>query len=266
MIPSSLVLFDTHCHFDFSPFNDDYFEHFQRCLEVGVERILIPSVGEKNWQTVSALAHQFPQHVYYSLGFHPYFLAQYPNEKEWLELERLLQSKDSHCLALGECGLDWQIEVGRELQIKVFQRQINLASEHQLPLILHARKSHADLIRLLKLAKFRYGGIVHGFSGSKQQAEEWIALGFKIGVGGVITYPRANKTRRAIELLPIESLVLETDAPDMPINGFQGQANHPQRLPLILQELANLKQLDSEDIAPILWANSMNVLGLENKE
>ncbi|MGX9417008.1 TatD family hydrolase [Vibrio sp. WJH972] len=257
-----LVLFDTHCHFDFTPFNQDYEYHLQQCLSSGVESILIPAIGVSNWQSVGSLVNQFPEQLYFSLGFHPYFLEQRPSEADWQQLEQLLQHRDPHCVAIGECGLDWLIEIDREIQLEIFQRQVDLAIQYQLPIILHSRKSHTDIIRLLKRSNFFHGGIIHGFSGSLQQAKEWVALGFKIGVGGVITYPRAKKTRAAIQGLPIETLVLETDAPDMPINGYQGEANHPKRLPLILRELADLKDMCEVELAEILMKNSFQALRL----
>lgn len=265
MKKSSLVLFDTHCHFDFAPFSDNYAQHLQQCCDAGVAFILIPTIGVKNWQSVAALATQFPRHLYFSLGFHPYFLTQLPTSQEWHQFELALQSHSPRCVAIGECGLDWHIDVDKSIQLAVMQRQIDLAIQSQLPLILHCRKSHSDLVFLLKRSRFQYGGILHGFSGSVQQAQEWINLGFKIGVGGVITYLRANKTRHTIKELPLEALVLETDAPDMPLYGYQGQPNHPKRLPLILKTLAELRGVSEQELAPQLFQNSIEVLRLQNK-
>jgi TatD DNase family protein len=265
MKQSNLVLFDTHCHFDFAPFSENYAQHLQHCRDAGVAFVLIPTIGTKNWSSAATLASEFPTQVYFSLGFHPYFLTQLPTQQEWHRFELALQSRDPRCVAVGECGLDWHIDVDTQIQRQVMQRQIDLASHFQLPLILHCRKSHSDLMHLLKKSKFQYGGIIHGFSGSVQQALAWIALGFKIGVGGVITYPRASKTRRTIQELPIEALVLETDAPDMPLHGYQGQPNHPQRLPLILKALAALRAVNEQELAPQLLQNSLEALRLDKQ-
>ena len=160
-------------------------------------------------------------------------------------------------LAVGEIGLDAHIEVDWALQKRVFEQQLMIAKERMLPVILHHRNSHNELIRILKNTKFTQGGIVHAFSGSLQQAQTYIDLGFKIGVGGAITYPRANKTRETISQLPLSSLVLETDAPDMPLMGKQGQRNSPEYLPEIFESLMALRKESKQDV---LQACSQNVV------
>lgn len=255
MANKPIRLFDTHCHFDFEPFSQDFAAHIQRARNAGVVKILIPSIGPQNWQVIASLTQQYPDYFVYALGFHPYFLQQRPDDAQFALLEEKLASGDKHCIAVGECGLDALIEVDMALQTEVFERQVELASRYHLPLILHSRKTQPQILAVLKRLKFTYGGILHGFSGSEHQAQEFIRLGFKIGVGGVITYSRAHKTRNTIANLPIESLVLETDAPDMPISGYQGQPNHPERLALILDELAALKGIDRNLLAQQLWRN-----------
>ncbi len=260
---SKRQLFDTHCHFDFAPFSSANSEHLVLSANVGVSKLLIPAIAESNWRAVQSLAENYPKRIVYALGFHPYFLDTFPSESQFTLLESLLSQYTPSCVAVGECGLDGVIEVDMALQVEVFERQIKLAEKFGLPLILHARKTHAAIIVLLKRHRFTRGGILHGFSGSEQQAREFIQLGFKIGVGGVITYPRANKTRNSIANLPLESLVLETDAPDMPLNGFQGEANHPKMLSLIFEQLAELKGIvDREFLAEQLWKNSHEILKL----
>ncbi len=262
MTTGNIGLFDTHCHFDFEPFSSDPQTHLNLCSGAGVSKLLIPATGAQNWQPIQALSAKYPRQIYYALGFHPYFLTRHPSEADWAELQHHLQARDPNCLAIGECGLDGMIEIDANIQQQVLLRQIDLANQFKLPLILHSRKTHSQLIALIKRCRFNYGGVLHGFSGSEQQAQEFIQLGFKIGVGGVITYPRANKTRNAIANLPVESLVLETDAPDMPLNGYQGEPNHPQRLGLVLDELATLKQMEREQLTQQLWQNSLDVFGL----
>lgn len=253
-------LFDTHCHFDFPPFQDDFPNQLAEANQAGVERFLIPAIGLSNWPLLQQLARDNPQ-VYIALGFHPYFLdTQAVSQLE--QLDTLLATKPPSCVAVGECGLDGMVDVGIELQETLLIEQIKLANQHRLPLVLHARKMHNRLLQLLKQQRHQTGGILHGFSGSYQQAKQFVDLGFYIGVGGVITYPRANKTRQAVAQLPLDSLVLETDAPDMPLMGYQGQVNHPKRLPLILDILAQLQNNDTQTIAEIVWRNGNLALNI----
>ncbi len=259
-INNKLRLFDTHCHFDFDEFSISFASELEQARFSGVERILIPSVERSNWPRVKMLAAQYPPNICYALGFHPYFLSSFA-DAHVKELEQHLSHRDSACVAIGECGLDGMIDIDSALQEHVFTIQLALAQQAKLPIILHSRKTHNRLLQLIKQYSFSQGGVLHAFSGSEQQAKQFIDLGFKIGVGGVITYPRANKTRQAVAHLPIESLILETDAPDMPLCGQQGEVNHPKYLGKVLDELATLRGGDKAEIAHQLWVNSVSVFG-----
>ncbi|MDF2154450.1 TatD family hydrolase [Vibrio sp. CAU 1672] len=249
-----MKLFDTHCHFDFEMFRDDFEHHLQRAKEQGVARILIPSVGPQNWSRIQSLAAQHTS-LYYALGFHPYFLdGNFQHHQS--QLEQLIARADDRCVAIGECGLDFALTVPVEWQEAALSAQFDLAKSYDLPVILHCRKAHNRLIQLVKKAQLPRGGVVHAFSGSYQQAMEWVKLGFYIGVGGTITYPRAKKTRDAIQRLPLNTVVLETDAPDMPILGYQGQANHPDKLIHVLKSLSALRGEPLQSIASQVWENS----------
>ncbi|WP_428772992.1 TatD family hydrolase [Vibrio sp.] len=249
-----MSLFDTHCHFDFAPFAADFALNWQQAQAQGVKRMVIPAVGESNWHRIDQLS-RHNHGLYYALGWHPHFLQGEPDVALDL-LAQALESRTEQCIAVGECGLDFAIDTSPERQEQFFTGQIELALRLQLPLIIHSRKAHNRILQLLKQYHFNAGGILHAFSGSYQQAMQFVELGFYIGVGGVITYPRANKTRHAVKRLPLECLVLETDAPDMPICGRQGMDNHPKWLQDILYELADLKETSAQTIAPILWRNS----------
>ncbi|MGR5420332.1 TatD family hydrolase [Vibrio sp. PNB22_4_1] len=255
-----MKLFDTHCHFDFDVFQDDFAHQFELAREQGIERILIPSVGPSNWSRIQTIASQYPG-LYYALGFHPYFL-QPDFDQHVAELERQLSQAGKHCVAIGECGLDFSINVPVALQERALELQFELARKFKLPVILHCRKAHNRLVQMVKTAKLPKGGVLHAFSGSYQQAMEWVRLGFFIGVGGTITYPRANKTRDAIQRLSLEHLVLETDAPDMPILGYQGKSNHPSKLIHVLNELALLHSQQWQTIACQMWENSNSVFSI----
>ncbi len=255
-----MKLFDTHCHFDFEVFQDDFEHHLALAQQQGVSRILIPSVGQSNWSRIQNLAQQQAS-LFYALGFHPYFLEDNV-EQHLKQLEQHLLERRPQCVAVGECGLDFAIDVPAPLQEKALEIQFELARCFELPVILHSRKAHNRLIQMVKAAKLPKGGVVHAFAGSYQQAMEWVKLGFFIGVGGTITYPRANKTREAIQQLALENLIIETDAPDMPILGYQGEPNHPAKLIAVFNELVKLRSGKKQSIASQLWENSNFVFNI----
>jgi len=141
--------------------------------------------------------------------------------------------------------------------------QLKLAKRYDLPVILHSRRTHDKLAAHLKRHDLPRAGVVHGFSGSLQQAERFVALGYKIGVGGTITYPRASKTRDVMAQLPLSALVLETDAPDMPLNGWQGQANRPERIVEVFQTLCSLRSEPADVIADTFIHNCNELFNLK---
>jgi TatD DNase family protein len=247
-------LIDSHCHLDFSCFDHDRVEVLENCKKLLVNTIIIPGTQASQWQNQINLCQMYQQ-LRFALGLHPYFLSRFEST-HLLQLSNLINQYQNNVVALGEIGLDAHIDVDWQLQKHVFEQQVVLANESLLPIILHHRNSHNDLIRILKTNKFSQGGVVHAFSGSLHEAQTYIDLGFKIGVGGGITYPRAKKTRKTISQLPLASLVLETDAPDMPIMGKQGRRNSPEYLPEIFESLLSIR---NETRSELLQACSNNV-------
>ena len=264
-------LFDTHCHLDFEPFQADLAGDIDRAYQAGVEKIFIPSIGMSNWDKVTRIAEQF-DHISYGLGMHPYFITEHTEkhlEQLDLKLAEVTGNKEtggkesSRCVALGECGLDFALtDYDEKRQLFLFEQQVFLARKYSLPLVLHCRKAHQPMIQILKRMMPGAGGVLHGFSGSYQQAKSFVELGYYIGVGGTITYPRANKTRKTISDLPLTSLVLETDAPDMPMFGYQGQPNHPVLLENVLNELILLRNEGEQTIAMQTWLNANKLFDL----
>ncbi|WP_413113010.1 TatD family hydrolase [Thaumasiovibrio sp. DFM-14] len=255
-------MIDTHCHLDFAVFSDIE-KQIALASQVGVEKIIIPAIGQQNWLRLAQLAEQYPQ-IYFALGVHPVFLAQQPHDVIE-QLTHALAIRGAQCVAIGECGLDFVAATSADLrhrQHEALEYQLMLADQCQLPVILHCRKAFNELVRQLKNTPSKYGGVYHAFSGSYQQACQLIDLGLKLGVGGTITYPRAAKTRDAISKIPIESMVLETDAPDMPLYGQQGAPNHPRHLPAILSELAQLKGQSKEELMPVLYRTSAQLFAV----
>ncbi|WP_181317427.1 TatD family hydrolase [Photobacterium aquimaris] len=242
VVSKNSVIIDSHCHFDFAPFAENPAQAWTQAQQAGVKAMVIPTVGNRNWGTVAGLCQQFSG-LYYGLGIHPFFSHQHSAEVVSELTTELAHAKDDYrCVAVGECGLDFAVaNVNRDQQLEWLRAQLILANQYQLPVILHCRKAFPELVQLLRQQLPKAGGVYHGFSGSYQQATQLVDLGIKIGVGGTITYSRAQKTRATMTKLPLSALLLETDAPDMPIAGYQGQPNRPERLVDIVTVLAQLR-------------------------
>lgn len=251
----SATFYDTHCHFDFPPFAGDENASIARAAAAGVAKIIVPAVEVQYFQRVSALAENYTA-LYAALGLHPIVVEKH-DFSDLDILEQYLQKKSHKLVAIGEIGLDLYMDIPLfDKQQQLLDAQLKLAKLYDLPVILHSRRSHDVLAGHLKRHQLPRTGVVHGFSGSLQQAERFIALGYFIGVGGTITYPRASKTRDVMATLPLSSLLLETDAPDMPLNGWQGQPNRPERAALVYQTLCELRPESAAEIASALQANT----------
>ena len=260
-------MIDSHCHIDLAEFDRDRDIVIQDALALGLRRLLVPGLYPTQWQDLLSLKSQY-ESIDIAFGFHPYFLRKNETQDAQENAQILDAEVNNHrgeIVAIGETGLDTFIDTELKQQIEFLEIQIDIAAKYKLPLILHHRKSHHHLIQLLKQKQFGHGGSIHAFSGSKEIGSSYIDLGFKLGIGGTITYPRANKTIEAISQLGIRHLLLETDAPDMPINGFQGMRNTPQRLPLIASALAKLLKLDEFEVIQATSANYLDAFLSEGK-
>jgi TatD DNase family protein len=252
---------DTHCHFDFPPFVDDVSDSIARAAQSGVERIIVPCVDASRFALVTQLAQQH-QALYAALGLHPINIAAH-QDAHLDELESWLKKPDCKRVAIGEIGLDLYMDDAQfDKQTRLLDAQLRLAKQYDLPVILHSRRTHDQLAMHLRRHDLPRRGVVHGFAGSQQQAERFIQLGYAIGVGGTITYERATKTRNTLANLPLEALLLETDAPDMPLQGFQGQPNRPERARNVFEVLCQLRSESPEEIANALWHNSLHLFAL----
>jgi TatD DNase family protein len=240
------MLIDSHCHLDFADFDVDRAAVIAHCQQLSINTLVVPGTQAASWANLLALSEAYSA-IRVALGIHPYFLDAF-QPADLQQLCDLIAAYRSNIVAVGEIGLDGYIAQSYALQLEVFSQQLEIANTFALPVILHHRRSHNDLIRLLKQQRFEFGGIVHAFSGSLQEAQNYIDLGFKLGIGATITYPRARKTREVVSQVPLDSLVLETDAPDMPPSGLQGLRNSPENLPLIVKALVALRQESEEEI------------------
>lgn len=254
--------FDTHTHLDYlaQDLNLSVAELVANAKNHGVERILVVAVFAENFEKVAACSRECPENVVYGLGLHPLYIREHQAEHLDL-LEKRLSEQDPLCTAVAEIGLEKAVEEVCtpklwQKQCDFLSAQLALAKRFDLPVNLHSRKSHDQLVPFLRRADLAKRGVVHGFAGSYEQAKRFVDLGYKIGVGGTITYTRANKTREAIRKLPLDSLLLETDSPDMPVFGFQGEPNRPERLLVSFNALCELRNEPASHIAETLWQSS----------
>jgi len=250
---------DTHCHFNFPIFAQHLTQSLSAVRQAQLQAIVTPATQASEFTSILNLSHSTPE-VFPALGLHPLWTAKHHDE-DLVQLKHLL---DNHhdIVAIGEIGVDFsttELTAISARQWEILSKQLRLAKEYNLPVILHSRKSHDPLSKLLKEIALPATGVIHGFTGSYQQAKRFIDLGFYLGVGGSISYPRANKTREALAKVPLEQLVLETDAPDMPLNGYQGEPNRPERVVTVCQILAELRGEPVEKIRESTWHNSLRL-------
>ncbi len=257
-----MQLIDTHTHLDFPDFDADRDAVLARCRALGVERQVVLGVYQANWQRLWDLVEK--EHgLHAAFGLHPIYLQQHRPEhltelRGWLER---LAGNPKLC-ALGEFGLDWYVEgLDREGQQALFEAQLALAAEFALPALLHVRRAHAATIATLKRYRLPRGGIVHAFSGSSEEAREYLKLGFRLGLGGAATWPQANRLRKVVAQLPLEAIVLETDAPDMAPSMHAGRRNSPEYLPEICAVLAGLRGIAAEELATASSRNAYELFG-----
>ena len=260
---------DSHCHLDAAEFDTDRADVVARATEAGVMRMLLPAVAVANFETVRALAHT---HGFaYALGIHPMAVDRAQDDDLATLREVLARHRsDPRLVAVGEIGLDHFVPgLDRARQAYFYAEQLTLAREFDLPAILHVRRSADTLLKHLRRTPVR-GGIAHAFNGSEQQALAFVDMGFKLGFGGAMTFDRALQIRRLARDLPLQAIVLETDAPDIPPqwlyrtvqqrNAGQTSRNEPAQLPRIAATLAELRGLSLDAVAAATTANALAVL------
>ncbi|GAA4867310.1 TatD family hydrolase [Luteimonas vadosa] len=251
-------LVDSHCHLDAAEFDDDRAAVIDRALAAGVDRQVVPATHADAWPGLrDACGTADGLHPAY--GLHPTFLAHHEPAHlealaEWIGRERPV--------AIGECGLDYYIDgLDRDRQQAFFDGQLRLARDLDLPVIVHARRAvDAVLASIRRIGGLR--GVVHSFSGSQQQARQLWDLDFMTGIGGPVTYERAQRLRRLVAGMPIEYLLLETDAPDQPDARIRGERNEPARLEVVCRTIAQLRGESAESVARSTTANAERLFGL----
>nr|WP_255538048.1 TatD family hydrolase [Polynucleobacter nymphae] len=258
---------DTHCHLDAPEFERALPGVIQAATEKNVQAILLPAVKAGDCQHVREIAKHYSQLIpglVYTLGIHPLYTNQaQEGDIAILEQEISQSLTDPRFVGIGEIGLDYFVEgLDPHKQEYFFNAQLDLAQQFQLPVVLHVRRSQDVILKALRRRKVP-GGIAHAFNGSFQQAEQFIELGFKLGFGGAATYERALQIRRLLTDLPIDSIVTETDAPDIPPAWLREEGlafNEPAFLPRIARTLASIRGVNEADFALAVWRNAMQVL------
>jgi TatD DNase family protein len=251
------MLIDTHCHLDAPIFAGKQNEVLTAARAAGVQAFIVPSIERNNFLSVLTLC-QHHSNCFPALGIHPLFVNDASLDdlsalKNYIQLNQIV--------AIGEIGLDYYESTANSDRQRLFlTAQLKLAQEFNLPVLLHCRRAYDDLIKLLQMYP-QHKGIVHAFNGSRQQAERLIGKGYKLGFGGAITYLRAKKIRQLAIDLPLNALVLETDAPDMsPSFLSKDEVNQPKYIVSIAQTLADLRGVTFAEIACATTENAMNII------
>ena len=253
-----MQLIDSHCHLDDDRLDAIRDELIDAAVKAGVERMILPATTANRWEKIQQLCSTH-QGLYPAYGLHPMFIAQH-QPLHLVELDEWLDREDA--VAVGECGLDFfDSRVDEKWQKQLFREQLHLAGQHGLPVIVHARKAMDEVISLLRRSA-GHGGVVHSFAGSEQQAMQLYDLGFKLGIAATVGFERARKLRAVVAAVPLDALLLESDAPDQPGAAHRGELNHPAYVIEHLQTIAQLREMDVDDLAKALTRNTEALFGL----
>lgn len=247
---------DTHCHLDAAEFDSDRDTEYARAIAGGVTTLVVPAVSCDNFAAVAATCDHYPGCLP-AWGMHPMYIHVHRPE-HLADLRAQIEAQRP--VAIGEIGLDLFVDLDYATQEYFYVEQLKIAKEYDLPVLLHCRRANDEILKHLR--KIRVRGIAHAFNGSPQQADEFIKLGCKLGFGGAFTWPRANNLRRLAVDLPLESIVLETDSPDIPPAWIGRGRNAPGELPRIAQTLAELRGLDIDTVAQATTRNVRELLRL----
>ena len=254
-----MMLIDTHCHLDDKRYSDDIDEVIQRAKSEGVERYIIPGADPSTLERAVALSEMYDE-IYFSVGVHPYDAKHY--DRAYLQK----YIKHSKCVAIGECGLDYYrlledkeaIEDIKSLQKEVFIDQIQLAKEYGLPLIVHIRESSADCLMILEEYAGDKGGVLHCYN-ADESLLKLVSKNFYYGIGGVLTFKNARKLTNVYPKIPLDRLVIETDAPYLTPHPHRGKRNEPSYTKLIASKMAELSNLDISEIITHTTNNALRL-------
>ena len=251
------MIIDSHAHYDDEAFEEDRDNLLQSMQSNGIEKIINVGANIKGSRTSIALSEQYP-FIYAAVGVHPSDTEELDEEKiAWLKEV----SKKEKVIAIGEIGLDYYWpEPDRKIQKKWFIRQMELAQEVNLPVIIHSRDAAQDTIEILK--QFPANGVIHCYSYTKESAKEFLKMGYYFGIGGVLTFKNAKKLKEAVMEIPIERILLETDSPYLAPEPNRGKRNSSLNIPYVVKELAQLKGISEEEVINITTENTKKLFHL----
>lgn len=253
------MIFETHAHYDDAQFDEDRDALLSAMESGGVGTIVNVSAALESWEKSIALTEKYP-FIYAAIGVHPDEVGGL-NEETFAQMKELYKNKK--VVAVGEIGLDyyWDNEP-HEVQQEWFVKQLQLAKELDLPIIIHSRDAAADTLQLMREHAQGMKGVIHCFSYSKEMAQEYVKMGFYIGVGGVVTFPNGMKLKEVVKAIPLNSIVLETDCPYLSPVPNRGKRNSSLNLIHVAEEIANLKQLRTEEVIAQTEKNARTLYGL----
>lgn len=256
------MIFDTHAHYDDEAFDDDREQLLERMRNRGVEYIVNIGASMQSCKSTIGLVRRFP-YVYGALGVHPDEVAEL-TEDDYQWLERSIYKPK--IVAVGEIGLDYHWNDNREQQIEAFERQMDIARQADLPIVVHSRDAAKDTFEVMKENNAGdIGGIIHCFSYTKEMAKQFMDMGFYIGIGGVVTFNNAKKLCEVVAYMPMEKMVLETDCPYLSPVPNRGKRNDSFNLPYVVSKIAEIKGLSSSEVIDITCENAKNVYGIGRK-
>jgi len=255
---STLRFIDAHCHLDFEAFDEDRTQVLQRAVDNNINDIIIPGTQKIFWDRIRKLCDDHKQlHACY--GLHPYWVKSHCIQDLQHLKSYIYQYRP---VAIGECGLDFRPQqADKKLQLEFFQHQLQIAEEHQLPVVIHSVKATETVIDTIKKFK-NLTGMVHSYSGSAEQARQLVDLNFFISAGGSVTYDRAKKLKQAIKEIPLTSLLIETDAPDQPDQENHDKRNEPAFLINTARALADLREVSLEELARQTTENAKKLFSI----
>ncbi len=263
-----MSLIDTHCHLYLKEFENELSELIARAQQNGVEKIFLPAIDSETHKRLLALSqlpitnHQSPISILPMMGLHPCSVKE--NFDEELKIVEQYLNSGTKFYAIGEIGLDYHWDLSfKEQQLIAFEKQIEMAIERKLPIVIHSRKSTQDCIDVVKKFESSVRGIFHCFGGTVEEAKQIIDLGFYLGIGGVVTYKNSG-LKEVLQQLSLENIVLETDAPYLTPVPYRGKRNEPSYLKLVGESLANVFGTSTAEVAEITSANARSVFQLKD--
>lgn len=255
------MLIDTHVHLNAHQYDEDLTEVIQRAQENGVDRMIVVGFDKETIERALILAEQYP-FIYIAIGWHPVDAIDLTDDLlNWIEE---IASTNNKVVAIGEIGLDYHWDKSpKDIQAQVFRQQIQLAKRLKLPIIIHNREAMADCLTILQEeGAYEVGGVMHSFSGSVESMKQALNLNFYISLGGPVTFKNAKQPKAVAQAVPIDKLLVETDAPYLTPHPFRGKRNEPAHVKLVAEEIARLRNISYEDLATLTTKNAEKLFNI----